>query len=298
MPPHIERIAENFQLGEGPHWDDDTQSLYFVDIKGESINRYVPATKKLTKVTIGTHVSLIIPIKDQKNTFLISKERDLVVVTWDGESDNISVVKKIATNNKEKFNDGKCDSTGRLWAGTLAPREGGGSGRLYAIEKDQVKEVADQITISNGLAFNADIKKMYYIDTVTKTVDEFDFDIELGTIKNRHPIFTLSNHDIPGGPDGMAIDTDGNLWVATFGGGRIIKIDPRKPETLLYTISLPAKQVTSAAFGGRNLDELYVTTARVQLDKNEELLLPPENGGLYRITGLGARGFKGEKFVL
>ncbi|XP_023312695.1 regucalcin-like, partial [Anoplophora glabripennis] len=246
---------------------------------------------------LGTHVSLIIPVEGRKNTFLISKERELLVVTWDGESDNITVVKKINTDNNEKFNDGKCDPTGRLWVGTLAPREGGATGCLYSIEKGHVTKVADKIIISNGLAFNTEIKKMYYIDTHTKTVDDFDFDVERGTIKNRHPIFTLPKHDIPGGPDGMTIDTDGNLWVATFGGGRIFKIDPRKPETLLYTISLPAKQITSVAFGGSKLDELYVTTACVQHGDGAKLS-PPENGGLYRITGLGARGFPAKKFII
>ncbi|KAJ8918474.1 hypothetical protein NQ315_008171 [Exocentrus adspersus] len=302
MVPHIERIAENCMLAEGPHWDKETQSLYFVDIAGQAIYRYVPATKKVTKASTGAHVSLIIPVKGQKDTFVISSERELRIVSWNGESDNFTVLKKIENDSGNNINDGKCDPKGRLWTGTMALKEDGGGvvegvSEFYVVEKDKITKVADKITVSNGLAFNTGLKKMYYIDSPIGTVDEFDFDLESGTVENRKPIFTLSRHDIPGYADGMTIDSDGNLWVSIFGGGRIVKIDPRKPESLLYTLSLPAKQPTSVAFGGSNLDELYITTARIKFGPDAELL-PPENGAIYKVTGLGVRGFPGERFVL
>jgi gluconolactonase len=118
----------------------------------------------------------------------------------------------------------------------------------------------------------------------------------LGVVANCKNIFTLKKADIPGGPDGMTIDTDGNLWIAIFGGDRIIKIDPRKPETLLESIKLPAHQVTSAAWGGPDLDQLYVTTAKLTTDGIE--YPPPDHGATYVITGTGSKGLPAANFRL
>lgn len=114
-------------------------------------------------------------------------------------------------------------------------------------------------------------------------------------VANREVIFILAKHSIPGVPDGQAIDTDGNLWVAVFGGGRVIKIDPRTPETILDTIYFPAKQITSVAFGGSNLDELYVTSANIVSEDYER---GTEGGILYRVTGIGVKGHAGKKVSL
>ncbi|XP_023312824.1 regucalcin-like [Anoplophora glabripennis] len=129
MAPKVERITEieTVELGEGPHWDAETQSLYFVDIFGKSIHKYVPVTKKHTKAVIGTnHVSLIIPVRGEKDKFLISIGRELAIVTWDGESEKVSNVRKLFEVDNDpntidnRFNDGKCDPSGRLWAGNVS----------------------------------------------------------------------------------------------------------------------------------------------------------------------------------
>lgn len=108
-------------------------------------------------------------------------------------------------------------------------------------------------------------------------------------------IFTVEKHGLSGLPDGQAIDTDGNLWVAVFNTGSVVKIDPRKPETLLDAVKFPANQITSVAFGGANLDELYVTSANVP---NEKYEVGSEAGVLYRVTGVGAKGYPGDKVKL
>lgn len=106
---------------------------------------------------------------------------------------------------------------------------------------------------------------------------------------NQKTVFSLEKHDIPGYPDGQTIDSDGNLWIALFAGSAVIKIDPRKPETLLQTVEMPAYQVTSVAFGGKNLDELYVTTARFIV--GDKILSEADGHGyVYRVTGLGVKG--------
>ncbi|CAG9859543.1 unnamed protein product [Phyllotreta striolata] len=302
MNPKVERLeaVPPTELGEGPHWDAATQSLYFVDIFGKSIHKYVPATNKHTKAVIGVDcVSLIVPVKGEPNKFLVSIGRELAVVTWDGESEKASKIEKLCEvdNDPEtkdnRFNDGKCDPAGTLWAGTMGgePKYGHvkpNKGAFYSFKNNTPAMHFNKVGISNGLAWSADNKKMYYIDTHAGSIDELDYDIVNGKISNRRPLFTLQKHDIPGGADGMTIDQDGNLWIAIFNGYRVIKIDGRKPETLLASIPIPAKQVTSVVFGGQNLEDLYVTTAKFTI--NDEVLDPPEHGGTYRITGLNVAG--------
>ncbi|CAH1118002.1 unnamed protein product [Phaedon cochleariae] len=312
MAPKVERLTnvESTELGEGPHWDADTQSLYYVDIIGKSIHRYVPATQTYTKAVIDTNknVSLIIPVRGEKNKFVVTIGRQLVLIDWDGVSKNVSIIKILyeVENDPDsldnRINDGKCDPSGRIWAGTMGPERELGhfeneKGSLYTFQNGQVKKHLGKIGISNGLAWNAELKKMYYNDTLKGSIYQYDFDIEKGTIGNGKPIFTLEKMDDEiVGADGMTIDTDGNLWVAVFNGSKVIKIDPRKPETLLQTIPIPAKQVTSVAFGGPNLDELYVTSGKFTIDG--KILPPPEHGGTYKVTGLNAKGYPGISVVL
>ncbi|XP_028147046.1 uncharacterized protein LOC114340496 [Diabrotica virgifera virgifera] len=317
MNPKLERVKEisTTELGEGPHWDAETQSLYLVDIFGQAIHRYVPATRQHTKVVLERSkvpsdaaykrknlVSLVLPVKGQKDRFVVGLDRELLAVTWDGVSDKVTNIEKIVevqTENElvnNRFNDGKCDPSGRIWAGTMGeePTNGNvapGRGSLFSIQNGKAVKHLGQLGISNGLAWNEQLKKMYYIDSFKRCIEEYDFDIQNGTISNGKSIFSLEKNNVVGFPDGMTIDVDGNLWVAVFGGYKVIKIDPRKPETLLATIPIPAKEVTSVTFGGPNLDELYVTSANFTI--NGEVLPPPEHGGTYKVTGLNTKGYAG-----
>ncbi|KAH1017172.1 hypothetical protein HUJ05_007872 [Dendroctonus ponderosae] len=306
MAPIVERVTDIpvIELGEGPHWDIQTESLYFVDLFGKAIHRYVPRTGQCTKAEVGKHVSVIIPIKGNCQQFVIGLERELSLVTWDGISEKPSKIEKIADVDKgtqNRMNDGKCDANGRLWVGTMGPEPINGHvepdlGSLYSWNKGKLQQHLTNLGVSNGLAWSSDSKKFYFTDTFTYKVDEFDYDIENGTISNRKTIFTPNKHGIKGSPDGMTIDVDGNLWMALFNGYKIVKFDPRKPETLLKTIDIPAKQVTSLAWGGPQLDILYVTTAGFTVDG--EVLPPPDHGATYQITGLGTKGLPAASCVL
>ncbi|XP_044258190.1 regucalcin-like [Tribolium madens] len=298
----IETVTEGYTLGEGPHWDTSTQSLYFVDIFGKLIVKYTPATKKVAKVTVAPKTaSFVIPVQGKKDQFVISLNNELVIISWDGGSDKIGIVENLATIDNN-FNDAKCDPKGRLWAGSQTLDENDFMkseplGHLYSLDSNkQFKKCLDKIRIANGLAFNEKLKKMYYIDSLIGTIDQFDFDVNTGKISNRKVLFTLKKNNVPGIADGMTIDTDGNLWVAIFGGSRVLKIDGNNSETLLETINMPAEQVTSVTFGGPKLDELFVTTAR--FETGEKKLPAPINGATYRITGTGARGHPGVSFKL
>lgn len=289
MAPVIEVVTERAILGEGPHWDVPNQCLYYVDIFGQTINKYVPATKTHTKVKLGEFkfntnfsnenkfssnenkyisnenefsfiiseggpVTLVVPVDGTEDQFLASIGRKLVLVTWNGTSTKPTKTEELLeVENEEdlkgnRFNDGKADPTGRLWAGTMGPEPEIGKlepekGSLYTlIGKRQVKKHLSKVSIANGLAWNVKLKKMYYIDSPRRTVDQYDYDMEKGEISNRKVVFDLEKHDIPGVPDGMTIDSQGNLWVAVFDGGRILHVNPNTSE-LISTLNFPAKQV-------------------------------------------------------
>jgi len=297
-------VTERATLGEGPHWDVETQSLFYVDIFGQALHKYTPATNTHTKVNIeGGPVTLAVPVEGTTDQFLISIGRKLVIVTWDGVSDHVTNTEMLVEVENQpgyfnnRFNDGKADPTGRLWAGTMGPEPEIGKlekekGALYTlVNKYQVKTHLTKVSIANGLAWNMKLKKMYYIDSPLRTVDMYDYDAEKGEIKNRKVIFDLEKHNIPGVPDGMTIDADGNLWVAVFDGGRLLHINPKTSE-LLTTINFPAKQITAAAFGGPNMDELYVTSA--QLVVNGVKQAHPA-GAVFKVTGLGVKGLPSYK---
>ncbi|KAF5301533.1 hypothetical protein FQR65_LT08837 [Abscondita terminalis] len=316
MNPVIERIEEAgcCQLGEGPHWDSDTQSLYFVDCVKLSVNKYVPSTKQFTTTTLEKFPTFVIPVKDTSDRFVISSGRDICVITWDGVSRSPSNFETIGTVDTDSegehniLNDGKVDANGNLWAGTLnskvnfvtgLPR----TGSMYSMTKKQIKKHFSGVSCSNGLAWSKCTKKFYYIDSSNRTVDQFDYNHQTLTLSNRQTLFSLEKHGIPGVPDGMTIDLDGNLWVAVFQGNQVLNINTKEPESLLRSVHMPESLITSVCFGGKNLDELYVTTGGtdVFVIKDEKLGGVPTKpiiGGLYKITGLGVKGLPAERFPL
>ncbi|KAK4883060.1 hypothetical protein RN001_006379 [Aquatica leii] len=309
MSPTVEEIAElgTYLLAEGPHWDDETQSLYFVDIVGRSVNKYVPSTKKHTQLKFDKNPSFIIPVKGYSDRFIVSLNKDITLLTWDGVSSAPTKMETIATfdNTPEKsenrLNDGKADPLGNLWAGTMNMGSDHTTGTLVqgtlsSLSNKEVKEHVSNVCISNGLAWSKDSKKFYYIDSAVRRVDQFDFDAKNLTLSNRQPLFTFEKHGIAGSPDGQTIDAEGNLWVAACQGDKVLKIDTKTPETLLGSVEIPDHQVTSVCIGGPELNVLYVTTANLKLPGADET--KPIKGAIYKVTGLGMKGLPGDRVKL
>jgi sugar lactone lactonase YvrE len=135
------------------------------------------------------------------------------------------------------------------------------------------------VRISNGLAWSPDYRTLYFIDTPTRQVLAYDYDLQSGAIAN--PRLAVSVPAVLGWPDGMTSDASGRLWVALWGGAALTVWDPANG-ALLEKIELPAKNVTSCAFGGPDGSQLYVTSARKGLDA-ADLSAYPSSGGLFRI---------------
>jgi len=301
----IEVIVNNLTtIGEGPHYDDGF--LYYVDIIGNSIGRYDTKSGKnvFIKVPGGTYVSFITPIGGSDGSeFLIGQDQTAAWAKVDWVEGKVLEVKLLyqtdAKKENARANDGKCDPWGRFWFGTMGIEEPGKpgvlqrkQGSLYRLDQRGGKKMADGIDISNGLTWNSDLKVMYYIDSLAKTLDAFDYDVETGDISDRRVVLGVEEAGLSGVLDGMTIDNRGHLWIAIFKGNRVIEVDPSIKKVVSEIHFENADMITSCAFGGPNLDELYVTSARI----GDNIL--PEAGSIFRVTGLaaGVKGITMDKF--
>ena len=270
-------------LGEGPAWAHDRQLLYWVDIIEGKIWSFDPETNQSRFIEVDRMVGAAVP--KASGGFIVAAQHGFYRLN--PASDSLIPIAEPETGRpNNRFNDGKCDAKGRFWAGTMDHNQEEISGALYCLDQNlQVRKVLDGVGISNGLAWDKENKTMFYIDSVTKQVAAFDYDLESGSIRNKRTVVTIPEGE--GIPDGMTIDDEGMLWVAQWEGARVSRWNPATGQRL-DSIALPASKVTSVVFGGKHLDELYITTARVGLSE-EELEKQPHAGGLFRVK-LGIKG--------
>lgn len=272
-------VAANAELGEGPVWDSRSGRLAWVDILGRRIHATDPRTGDTESIDVPLDVGAIVP---RAAGGFVAALQDGFWVVGDGPTRRIATVPEAGPGLR--FNDGKCDANGRFWAGTMAYDEASGMGCLYRLDTDgTVVRVLEGVTVSNGLAWSHDGRTMYYNDSPTQRVDAFSYAPATGEIADRRTVI-----DFPaelGSPDGMTIDADGGLWIALWGGSAVHRyLDGR----LDRVITLPVSQPTSCAFGGPDLDELYVTSAWKGLSA-EARRAQPFAGALFRMRP-GVRG--------
>jgi sugar lactone lactonase YvrE len=184
-----------------------------------------------------------------------------------------------ADHPQNRMNDGACDPAGRFWAGTMAIDERPRAGALYRLDPDlTVHTMLTGVTISNGIDWSPDGRRMYYVDSPTRRIDVFDFDPKTGAIADRRPFVEVPAD--AGIPDGLTVDAAGFVWLALWGGAALRRYAP--DGTLERAVPLPVSHPTSCAFGGPALDELYVTSARRDLTPDERARQPMA-GGLLRL---------------
>lgn len=271
------------ELGEGALWDVPSALLYWVDIDLKQVHAYDPRTRADRVWRIGKMVGTV--VTRAAGGLMLAVEDGLARYTLPTEHLEMvaSPERDVPTN---RFNDGKVDPAGRFWAGTMDRDGKPGKGALYRLDRDgSVHRMIEGVSISNGIVWSGDARRMYYIDTTTREAAVYDYDIATGEIANRRVAVTFPRS--LGFPDGMAIDAEDNLWVAMWGSGLVTRWNPATGE-MLGSLAIPASQVTSCAFGGAGLDELYVTTARTGLDA-AALAKEPLAGSLFRARP-GARG--------
>lgn len=275
-------------LGEGPVWHEG--ALYWVNIVAGEVHRHDPRTGENATRNVGQPVGALVP---RRSGGLVLAVRDgfAALASMDGALDLLVEVEADDTGNR--MNDGKCDRAGRFWASTMAFAATAGAGSLYRLDADlSVRRVLDGLTIGNGLAWSGDDRRFYFIDSMSGGVDVMDFDPDTGTVANRQQLVKIPDSD--GIPDGMTIDDEGCLWVALWGGGAVRRYTP--DGQLDRVVELPAPNVTACTFGGDDLGDLYITTAR-QTMTDDDLAAQPRAGGVFRVrpgvTGAPAFHFAG-----
>lgn len=277
------------KLGEGAFWNHKTLELYWVDIVGKQFNIYNPSTKKNHSIEMPSSIGTVVPYT--KEQAIVALQDGIYKV--DIQSGDLELLSDVESEIKgNRFNDGKCDPNGNLWVGSIHFDMVKHKASLYKVEENGVTtKMIDGVTNSNGIVWTKDTKTMYYIDTPTETIKAYDFDKKNSTISNGRVVVNILKED--GIPDGMAIDEDDMLWVGMWSGTAVARYNPITGK-LISKIEVPAKNVTSCAFGGKDLDELYITTSSLGMTK-EEIEKYPLAGSIFKVRP-GVKGVKSTFF--
>ncbi len=248
-----DRIKNSFQsiLGESPVWLNN--KLYYIDIKSGKIHSYYK--NNFYTIDLKEIITFIVPCND--NIIFSTKNS---IKYMDLETKKVKNLFTMDFPDRIRFNDGKCDINGVLFAGTMDIKEKNDIASLYRFDKN-AKEALNKITISNGTIWNKNYDKMYYIDSPTKRIRVFNYDKNNSSIISEDKSIDVSFS--PGVPDGMTIDSEDNLYVCFFGGSHVLDLD--KNGKLIKEIKVSSKNVSSCVFGNDDLKTLYITTA---MDEN------------------------------
>lgn len=276
-------------LGEGAIWNYKTHELLWVDIEGKTLNRYDAKNKKNNSVKVPSRIGTVVPVNSTEAVVALEDGIYLIDVA-SGKIGQISNIESDKVNNR--FNDGKCDPNGNLWVGSMVMKKSNYTAALYKVEGNgKTTKMLDGIKISNGIVWTSDKKTMYYIDTPTHKIMAYDFDSKNSTISNGRVAVEVNTQI--GYPDGMAIDEEGMLWVGLWNGNAVGRFNPQTGK-LIQKIEVPAHNVTACAFGGKNLEILYITTASVDMTDEEQKKYPLA-GSLFSVKP-GVKGVKSHFF--
>jgi sugar lactone lactonase YvrE len=297
-------------LGESPFWHPDEGALYWCDIPGKLIQRYVPASAERTHPHPPQYQHW--PMPSEPGCIAPLPGGGLLVALREGlaQFDPTTAALKLLAKapydpQHERFNDGKCDAAGRLWVGTIYEPRTQPNAALYRYAGSKLERMAGGVTVSNGLAFSPDARTLYWSDTTSHRIFALDHDPLAGTVSNRRVLAQfptkeasqegqqghdgqlrqpgpgVTNLDRYGGrPDGAAVDAEGAYWVAMFEGQRLLRLAP--DGHILGELRLPVRCPTMPCFGDADLKTLYITTSRERRPA-EELAAQPWAGCVLRV---------------
>ena len=263
-------------LGEAPTWCPNERAIYWVDIDGKAILRIDPRSGDRQR--FPQHFEFGCIVKRANGGFIAGTNAGLVHLDADLASCEVFATPESGFP-RNRFNDGKCDRRGRFWVGSTDMDETDPNGALYRVNgSGDVSRMLPGVIVSNGLGWSPDDKTMYFTDSGHGVIYAFDFDVDAGEIDNQREFARVA--PAAGMPDGLAVDSEGCVWGAHWGGWRLTRYDP--DGQIDRIIDMPVPHVTSLAFGGDCLDQMFVTTARLGLSE-DQLKEAPLSGGLFRV---------------
>jgi sugar lactone lactonase YvrE len=281
---NIRAISEvTSDLGEGPIWSADTNSVTWTDITQNTFHTADIDTGKTMSFGVPSMVGAIAHSKD--GGYIAATQKGFARIGVDGK---YSPLHSFLPDDM-RMNDGKVDPSGRFWAGSMALSFEKGRGSLYVLEKDNsYRSILDDITLSNGMGWSPDAQYFYYIDSVPGVLKRFDYDLHTGQISNPKDLITFDSSS--GIPDGMSMSSDGKIVIALWDGRRIEIYEPSGEK--VSEITLGVSRPTSCTFAGPNRDILIVSTASQGIDRADE----PLAGKILAVTGTGLSGLPTQQY--
>ena len=288
VAPRIEIAVDAADtLGESPFWDWRSGQLYWVDLRRPGLNRLDPATGTTTRWELPELVGSV--VGRQSGGLILGLQSGLFA--FDPETTTLQPLLPIETELEDhRLNDAKCDAGGRLWIGSMCDFGRRPTGRLYRIDGAlDVLTIRRDVSIPNSIAFAPDGGHVYFTDSKLGRLERAALLAEgVGAWETY-----AADQGLPGAPDGSTVDTQGCLWNARYRGGCLVRLAPDGKVDRI--IDLPVSQPTSCAFGGPDLDTLFVTTARQGLSP-EALAAEPHAGALLALD-VGVRGLREPLFA-
>lgn len=279
----VDMLKVENELGEGVIWDDAGAAVWWTDIEGCVLYRYQPLGKNLDQWALP----------ERLGCFALVVNSDQLIcgfasgfAYYNPFSGAIQWLSKIEQNNKgTRLNDGRADRQGRFWAGSMVESGEQGAGALYCLDRQlQVSRRVSGLSISNGLCWSPDSSVMYHTDTPSRCIHRYDFDANSGAISNKAVLLRTEHGCFP---DGSTVDANGYIWSAQWAASRVVRYTPEGE--IDFILPLPVSQPTCAAFGGPDLNMLFITTS-YQGMTSEAREAAPEAGNLFvfqtDITGI------------
>ena len=267
--------------GEGAVWDERLERILWVDLLRGDVLSTAPGSGVVDRCHVASVAACVVPRTGSGH--LVATERGYAIVDTD-----IERLPDVWDDDRVRMNDGACDPQGRFYCGSMAYDASPGRGVLYRLDPDRtVHRVLGPVTISNGLAWSPDGDVAFYVDSPTQRIDVLSFDPDAGTFSGRRPVVNIPA-DV-GMPDGLTLDAEGGIWVALWSGAAVHRYSAAG--SLECVIDIPVRQPTSCAFGGRALDELYITTSAHDLDDAER------GAGALFVARPGVSGLTSHRFA-
>lgn len=269
-------VSSQCCLGEGPVWHPTEHVLYWLDIYQNRLHRFNPKSGEHSITDLGIMASAM-GVRAEGG-FVMATEKGFAL--WDPQENAFQFIGNPDAIGQEdaRFNDGKTDRQGNFWAGKMSPR---GENRLYRLDPlGEIYRTEEDIYISNGLGWSPDNRTFYFTDSLVKKIYAYDFDPQEESISNRRVFASIPEAAEEGVPDGLAVDLEGCIWSARWGGWKVVRYDPSG--RVIDEIAMPVEFPTSCAFGGDRLDELYITSAWTEVPPDKRVSQPLA-GDLFRV---------------